>query len=174
VARRYGGGKVLLTVFGGVAVVFLLLWAVVDWEGMTLITTELKSPDGRMTLRVLDRARSAGRNFRVALLREGVRKPEFLYVSPDEGRLAGTERFIWSVDGRYAVLVGRHFSVGPECEMASGESLYLLIDAANGVVMGCNAKQSESYHPFTLETVRALAKWPEDGALRAKAAGSQE
>ena len=88
-ARRFGGAKVLLGMAGVVAVLFVVLWVFVDWEGKTLVTAEAKSPDGRMTLRLLERARGVERNFRVALWRSGERMPEFLYVSIHRARPEG-------------------------------------------------------------------------------------
>jgi hypothetical protein len=164
-------------------VVFLLLLGLVVVVGAigglhiylrrTTVTAEAKSPDGRYVVRLLDFPGAfIDRNFEVTLDSDG-RKNVRLFRSPDEGRPPGTERFIWSTDSRYAVLVGRHFFGMSEHEGSSGESLYLLIDATTAAVVGCNSDQVREPHPFTFESLRALAKWPEDGALTAKVAASQ-
>jgi hypothetical protein len=62
------------------------------------------------------------------------------FRSPDEGPPTGSERFIWSKDSRYVLLVGKRFFVKDGKCLPTGEKLYLLMDMKSKVV-SCNSSQ---------------------------------
>ena len=68
---------------------------------------------------------------------------ETIFRSPDEGRPIGSERFIWSVDGQYLLLVGRHFYVEGSVRLRTGEELYLLYHLPTRRLR-CNARPAQS------------------------------
>jgi hypothetical protein len=77
-----------------------------------------------------------------------------IFESPDEGRPPGTEQFLWSADGRYLLLVGRHFRVVKGGTLADGRQLYLLYDSQS-TELRCNAEQS-NHTRFSAEEVARL------------------
>jgi hypothetical protein len=66
-----------------------------------------------------------------------------IFVSPDEGRPPGTERFVWSSNGDYLALLGRHFFEDKAFQLSNGEYFYLLYHVPTGRIW-CNASQSLS------------------------------
>jgi hypothetical protein len=115
----------------------LLLWAL----SQTQITTAAYSPDGQHRADLVDRKlHMIDRNFRIRIV-ELSGSSQFVFHSPDENPLnIGQERFLWSQDGRRLLLVGRGFWVRKGAELANGESLYFLWDAASGKSW-CNSDQ---------------------------------
>jgi hypothetical protein len=161
--------KLALLVFCAAALLY-------GWWGCSrnrnTITTESTRPDGRRRLVLIDTP-GFDRNFVIRLddIHGDSINSQTLFTSADEGRPIGTERFIWSNSGRYAILVGQHFFVGDQFRVATGERLYLWIDAASGIVLGCNSDQSSNqsvhYKPFHLSNIKQSGdSWPEDPALK--------
>jgi hypothetical protein len=95
------------------------------------------------------------RNFELRI--ENLEKPGVMrtvFRSPDEGRPEGSERVLWSGDGRRFVLVGRHFHVEPSAVLPGGEQVYLYYNVDTGETR-CNGTQSDLPR-VTIETLRAL------------------
>jgi hypothetical protein len=107
--------------------------------GARAVTTAAPSPDGEQVAELVDRRLSFGdRNFTVRLKSRWlgiVPWYRHMFESPDEQPSEGTERFLWSKDGRYLLLLGKDFLVvRPEACLASGEWLYLLVDTTTNAV----------------------------------------
>jgi hypothetical protein len=81
------------------------------------------------------------RNFAVTLTDLSSGSVSTIFVSPDEGRPPGTERFVWSSNGDYFALLGRHFFEDKAFQLSNGEYFYLLYHIPTGR-MWCNASQS--------------------------------
>jgi hypothetical protein len=99
---------------------------------------------------LLERLRFIDRNFKVQLttFRLGlVPVRRTLFVSPDEGP-PGSERLLWSKDGRWLLLLGANFYGTDDACLASGDVLYLLVDTVSGTVHS-NATQTRGPR-FTL------------------------
>jgi hypothetical protein len=64
-----------------------------------------------------------------------------VFRSPDEGIPRGTERFIWSEDSQFLLLVGKHFFLRRCCTLQSGDEAYLLLHVPSRQ-MWCNASQT--------------------------------
>ncbi len=133
-----------------VCVAFLMLglavgriWGWRPW-GDERVTAALVSPDGRLAAQLVELPKFLDRNFAVRLLPVGEQraKAREVFESPDEGRPVGTERFLWSRDGKWLLLVGRYFYVRPGTPVVGGDALYLLYDTVSGSVR-CNASQSK-------------------------------
>lgn len=129
-------------------------------KGNASVTATADSPDGkrRAVLIEKDEFGRIDRNFDVFLddLSSGHKKRELLFSSPDEGKPIGTERFIWSTEGRFLLLVGREFVVVARSDsLESGELLYLLYDTQTQKLM-CNAKQTEQYPRFTSKDISTI------------------
>ncbi len=75
---------------------------------------------------------SLDRNFQVVLEDLVHGESKVLYHSPDEGRPYGSERFIWSKDGQWLVLVGRHCFVKRDLFLDNGDQLYFLYHVPTG------------------------------------------
>lgn len=122
---------------------------------------EQPSPDGRQVVILREVNRSTlniDRNFDVGVRAAGSEETRWLFSSPDEGRPEGTERFIWSSDSRYVLLVGRQFQIIDGCALANGEQMYLLIDTHTGHIR-CNARQAIAER-FAIGDVRAVGIAP--------------
>ncbi len=92
-------------------------------------TTSLLSPDEKHLAELVEVPRGMiDRNFDVRLSTPGdVGSRQVIFQSPDEGRRVGTERFLWSADGEYLLLLGKRFYVHDErIRLATGEYPYLL------------------------------------------------
>ncbi len=115
-------------------------------------TTTLLSPDERTLALLVELPGFLDRNFDVRLRRRDDPKlvTETIFSSPDEGRPVGSERFIWSLDGEWLLLVGRHFCVKGSCRLTSGEDVYLLCNVPTGTTWS-NAAQAADYEPFGAE-----------------------
>lgn len=122
------------------------------------LTTASASPDGKMTAQLLELPASFDRNFTVQITREGQSPIIVLERSPDEGRPEGTERFIWSENGEFLLLVGREFFAEPKISLESGETCYLLFQVPQRSLW-LNAQQSR-IQKFQLETLSEV-EWTE-------------
>ena len=107
--------------------------------GLSTLTASAASPDGRMAVQLVDPDSFLDRNFSLRL-RGSSWWWRHIWLSPDEGPPGG-ERFVWSRDGRYVLLVGPNFFALPESCLASGEYLYLHLDTRSGAVRN-NATQT--------------------------------
>lgn len=112
-------------------------------------TTTLLSPDGRILALLVELPRFIDRNFDVRLQRiDGAKSvTETIFSSPDEGRPAGSERFIWARDSEWLLLVGRHFYVKGDDRLKTGEDVYLLHHVSTCTTWS-NAAQTADYEPF--------------------------
>jgi hypothetical protein len=72
-------------------------------------------------------------------------KEETLFTSPDEGKPIGSERFIWSKDSAYVLLVGKHFFVAAELPLRGGEQAYFLYHVPSKRSW-CNSRQIGRKH----------------------------
>ncbi len=103
-----------------------------EWKQQTKFgsetTTSRLSPDETLRARLVEYAPSRGLNRQIEVqidsLIDGTSTR--IYGSPDEGRPEGTERLIWSKDGKWLLLVGRHFFVKEDLFLDNGDQLYLL------------------------------------------------
>ena len=101
------------------------------------VSAETLSPDTTTTAEIFELPQFVDRNFQVRLKtyrRNFIPSRRVVFQSPDEGAPPGTERLIWSQDGRYLLLVGKKvFPRKREC-LSTGELLYLLYDNQKGIV----------------------------------------
>jgi len=95
------------------------------------------------------------RNFTIRLEDLADRKSSRIFRSPDEGGPPGTERLIWSKDGAWLLLVGRHFYVKEDQFLDNGDQLYFLHHRPSGRSW-CNGKDAEGYPPVKADQVRAI------------------
>ena len=117
-----------------------------------------ESPDGKWRATLIEKSIGLDRQFEVRLqsIVTG-NNIKLVYSSPDEGP-PGTERFIWSSDGRVLVLVGKNLYTGKRVgdyirpieniRLNTGEVLYLKYDTIAEQVW-CNSHQQRLYPPFT-------------------------
>jgi hypothetical protein len=141
----------LLAFAGGV----LATWAVFSSRSPERVTLVSPSPDDKTRVRRVELPHLIDRNFELRI--ENVDAPgnvRAVFRSPDEGRPEGSERVLWSGDGRKFILLGRHFYVESSAALPSGEQLYLLFDLDTGELR-CNATQSNAPR-VTLDQARAL------------------
>lgn len=151
-----------MVVVAGVAAVWL-------WRATRdVLTTQSLSPDGRYSIHLIEiqpnHPLRLDRNFRLELVQvEASGEPvassrDILFESPDEGP-AGTERFIWSKDGMYVLLVGREFFVDRELPTAGeeGEHAYLLYHVPTRRLW-VNARQisPDQFEPLTEHVLREI------------------
>jgi hypothetical protein len=143
-------GLLLAFTVGGL--VTTAVFALRTQERVTLVAL---SPDDTTRIWLVELAPRLDRNFELRI--ENLEQPgtmQTVFRSPDEGRPVGSERLLWSKDGRQLILVGRHFIVEPNAVLPNGEQLYLLYNLDTGE-MRCNAKQAK-YPRVTLDQARAL------------------
>jgi hypothetical protein len=114
-----------------------LLGSVLTWGfgGLVAERTTLTrlSPDETLRASLVEREfPSIDRNFQIRL--ENLVKGETttIFRSPDEGRPYGTERLIWSKDGKWLLLVGRHCFVKDDLFLDNGDQLYFLYQVPSG------------------------------------------
>lgn len=139
----------------GIAILAGLTACNVRWREET--TASSVSPDGRKRALLVELPRRLDRNFEIRLEDQGQQPPRAvtIFSSPDEGRPVGTERFLWSRDGRYILLVGRHFFAKSNVRLTTGEDLYFLYDVRARQAW-CNARQQSALPPFSLETLAGI------------------
>jgi hypothetical protein len=68
----------------------------------------------------------------IRLMKLHDRKWSVIHHSGDEGRPEGTERLIWSKDGKWLLVVGRHFFVKEDLFLDNGDQLYFLHHVPSG------------------------------------------
>ena len=118
------------------------------------IATRL-SPDetirARLARRPIERSFS-NPTLRLQYLDEG--REVTIFHSPDTAGPQGTERLVWSKDGAWLLLVGRHFFVKDDLFLDNGDQLYFLyhVPTATG---WCNSNDSR-LPPLKAEQVRAV------------------
>jgi hypothetical protein len=78
---------------------------------------------------------------------------QVVFKSPDEGPRGG-ERLVWSRDGRYVLLLGRHLVATDDACLASGEALYLLVDTRTKAIAS-NAEQTR-HRRFSLQELASM------------------
>lgn len=130
------------------------------------ISTASVAPDASSRIAIFERQRRLGRidrNFDIQLTPLAMSRldePVVIFRSPDEGFPIGTERFVWSSDSDWALLVGQHFSVVPEAPRGeNGEAAYALIQVSTKAVW-CNASQASGPR-FDVDRLRAAGIfWP--------------
>ena len=155
--------------WGGIAIIGVILAITVlatlgffkPSKGRT-ISASRTSPDiqWRALLVEFDDDGRMDRNFEVILRNRAGSKQRVIFSSPDEGRPVGTERFIWSNDSRFLLLVGRHLGISdPADRLSTDEYLYLLHDLQTGTTR-CNAAQQNKLAPFPKSEVRQI-EWDE-------------
>jgi hypothetical protein len=121
-------------------------------ERVTLVSL---SPDDKTRVWLVELPQLIDRNFELRL--ESVEKPgtmRTVFRSPDEGRPVGSERVLWSGDGRKFVLLGRHFYTERNAALSNGEQLYLLYDL-DTTELRCNATQASTPR-VTIDEARSL------------------
>jgi hypothetical protein len=115
------------------------------------------SPDDsfRVHLMEISSGGSIDRNFRVDLEDMNKTTISTIFLSPDEGKPAGSERFIWSEDGKAFLLVGRHFFVAEPMKLTTGEEPYLFyhIPSRRG---WCNSSQQGKYPSLSKSMLSAF------------------
>jgi hypothetical protein len=142
----------LLLAFGVGALCAAGVLALRSQERVTLVAL---SPDDTTRIWLVELAPRLDRNFELRI--ENLERPgmmQTVFKSPDEGRPIGSERVLWSADGRQLILVGRHFIVEPNAVLPEGEQLYLLYSLDTGELR-CNARQAK-YPRITIDEARAL------------------
>jgi hypothetical protein len=133
----------------------LLTGLAFSFRGRERVTVTSLSPDEKTRVLLVELPFRIDRNFELrveSLDRTGEMRTVFR--SPDEGRPEGSERILWSGDGRQFILLGRHFYVEPDAVLPSGEQLYLHYNLDTGQVQ-CNARQ-ETFPRVTIDAARAL------------------
>ena len=115
------------------------------------------SPDDSVRARLVETSPAWGidRNFSVRLEFLGRDATRTIFSSPDEGRPAGSERFIWSKDGTMLLLVGRHFYTEPGSLLETGEHAYFLyhLPSRRG---WCAADQKSGWPRFTNDLLQNI------------------
>ena len=90
-------------------------------------------------------------SFCVFLVRDG--EPEVLFESPEEPGPPGTERFLWSPDKRWMLLVGRQYQLTQDIRTPEGDSCYLLYDVQTHTLL-CNTSQSDWPTRFSVKDLQ--------------------
>ncbi len=99
------------------------------------------------------------RNFEVRLEDMDTQSVITVFRSPDEGRPVGSERIIWSADGKYFLLIGKHFAANERSASGDGYFLYLMYDLNTGEIH-CNATQQREPKPFTKTDIDSISWEP--------------
>ena len=107
------------------------------WLAEERVTTCRLSPDESLRVWLVDlHIHYLDRNVSIRLERFRRHQPglmtTLLKSSADEGKPAGSERFIWSRDSTKVLLVGRHFFVRDDLMLAGGDQIYFLHDVPTG------------------------------------------
>ena len=145
------------------------LWPHRETEKVTLTSL---SPDNRVTVSLVEKHRLIDRNFDLRIAGVHPNGVRTVFSSPDEGVPVGSERIVWSEDGKHFLLVGRHFFARPEADLNNGEQLYLLYDLESGRVR-CNATQQVGLGTFSIDDVRAI-RWRDRLVLEPKKPTTRE
>ncbi len=127
------------------------------WRGWRTTTTRL-SPDETIRARLFEPSPAWGldRNFglRLEYLADD-RVVPLIPRSEDQGRPEGTERLIWSKDGAWLLLVGRHFYINDDLFLDNGDQPYFLHHLATGRSW-INSAEPSIFPPLKAEQVRAI------------------
>jgi hypothetical protein len=78
-----------------------------------------------------------------------------LFRSPGIGGPPGTEQLIWSADGHFLLLTGRHFFVKANLFLEGGDQAYLLVEASTGKTWLNTAERSD-HPPLTQEQLKSI------------------
>jgi hypothetical protein len=115
-----------------------------------------RSPDSRWEARLIEMPEMIDRNFEIRLSDLQQRPPTevTIFRSPDEGRPPGTERFLWSEDSRFLLLLGKRFVTEGPTRLRTGEDMYLLYDLKTKRLWS-NAQQT-NLERFTINKIAAL------------------
>jgi hypothetical protein len=144
--------KMMLIVTTAIAAVLLAIGASSWFADST--TTQSLSPDEAYRICLVERTPNLplkiDRNFKVILAtlhKHGHQEitQETLFTSPDEGKPIGSERFIWSKDSEYVLLVGKHFVVATDLPVGAGEQAYFLYHVPSNRSW-CNSNQAIGKH----------------------------
>ncbi len=97
-------------------------------------TVSRLSPDETIRARLVETSDPADplRTFSIRLERPGGGPDTVIFRSPDAGKPEGTERLVWSRDGSYLLLVGRHFFVRENMFLDNGDQVYFLHHVPSG------------------------------------------
>src|SRR4051812_39911810 len=88
---------------------FCFCIGIIVYFGRTVVTTESVSPNNAYRAKLVEKGEYSGyidRNFDIILIEQATGKTKTIFSSPDEGRPPGTEKFMWSEDSVYLLLVG--------------------------------------------------------------------
>lgn len=141
------GVKFIMFVVGA-TVALLIVYGPVQWFADST-TSQSLSPDERYRVYLVESKPNLplriDRNVKLYLATLDDYKHEIeradLFVSPDEGRPIGSERFLWSRDSAYLLLVGKHFFVATDLPIADGEQAYFLYHVPSKRSW-CNSRQA--------------------------------
>ena len=130
-------------------------------------TTSRLSPDETLRASLVERnVRGIDRHFQIRLENLTDQTTRTIFHSPDEGTPEGTERLIWSKDGKKFLLVGRHFFVKEDLFLDNGDQLYFLYDVPTGKGWN-NLAQSNAIPALKAEMIRDV-EFTEPIKLRAE------
>jgi hypothetical protein len=113
------------------------------------------SPDDQQTVELYETPEGgfpSDRQFQIVLYpTTNTNRYKILFHSPDEGA-PGTERFVWSTDSRYFLLLGGNFAAFTNAPLARASDRrsvygYLLYDTISKKAF-CNSAQSGRFPPF--------------------------
>jgi hypothetical protein len=119
------------------------------------LTISKAAPNSSFLVELWDEPRgfNIDRHFKVILRDRRTNAETVLFKSPDEGA-PGTERFAWSRDSRYFVLIGKNFGIETNAPLTrynssykADEYAYLLYDTSEKRLF-CNANQDETFPRF--------------------------
>jgi hypothetical protein len=120
------------------------------------VTLVSLSPDDLTQVILIDSPLIAlDRNIQVVVEDCRSRSRRTVFVTPDEGKPAGSERGIWSTDSTKFLLLGRHFFVADRGQLANGEQAYLLLDLRDGHIR-CNGRDWNEADGFGMTDLQAI------------------
>ena len=152
--KRWRPARTVAVVLGGGC---LLLALFTNWATREQVTTSRLSPDEMWRIWLVDISHGfVARNFSIRLERLATHEVvKLVRSSADEGRPAGTERFVWSKDGTSVLLVGRHFFVREDLMLAGGDQAYFLHDLKAGRSW-INSEADTSFPPLTADLLAGV------------------
>jgi hypothetical protein len=123
------------------------------------LTVSKTAPNSFYVVELWDEPQGPGfsmdRHFNVVLRDSRANGETLLFKSPDEGG-AGTERFAWSRDSRYFVLIGKNSGIETNAPLTrynsaynADEYAYLLYDTSERRLF-CNASQDLTFPRFSI------------------------
>lgn len=152
-SRNLGHRRVKKALIVSTIVALLLAIGHLRWLADST-TTQSLSPDEAYRVHLVESRPNLplklDRNFRVVLAsldkddKHEITR-ETVFTSPDEGRPIGSERFIWSKDSEYVLLVGKRFLVATDLPLGHGEQAYFLYHLPSKRSW-TNAKQGSGKH----------------------------